>query len=106
MDSSPGLSALEPESLAANKVCALVGRGEVRDLVDLRALLLRGVDLRTALADAERKDGGVSAAVLAWIVDGIRLGPDAALPGVTVPELESFRGDLVRRLRALELPPA
>jgi hypothetical protein len=91
--------------IAANKVCALLGRGEIRDLVDLRALLSHGADLPTALADAERKDGGVSSATLAWILDGIRIGADAVLPGVTAADLDAFRLDLVQRLRALGLPP-
>lgn len=90
--------------IAANKVCALLGRGEIRDLIDLRAILQRGAELQGVLVDAERKDAGVSAATLAWLLDGIRIGGDAKLPGVTVAELESFRQDLVRRLRALGLP--
>ncbi len=78
---------------------------EIRDLIDLRAILLRGLDLHEVIADAERKDGGVSAATLAWLVDGIKIGVDARLPGVNAVELEAFRRDLVRRLRAEGLPP-
>jgi hypothetical protein len=92
--------------IAANKVCALLGRGEIRDLIDLRALLARGADLPVALADAAHKDGGVSAPTLAWIVDGIRIGADAPLAGVTAEELDAFRRELVQRLRAIALPPA
>jgi len=47
---------------------------------------------------------GVSAATLAWLVDGIRIGVEAKLPGVTVSELETFRQELVRQLRAFGLP--
>lgn len=91
--------------IAANKVCALLGRGEVRDLIDLRAILATGVDLKQALADAERKDGGVSAATLAWLLDGLRIGHDAPpLHGVDAAALEAFRVELVRRLRQLSLP--
>jgi len=90
--------------IAANKVCALLGRGEIRDLIDLRAILQRDGDLRRMVADAERKDAGVSAATLAWLLDGIRIGVDASLPGVTAAELDAFRRDLVRQLRAFGLP--
>ncbi len=92
--------------IAANKVCALLGRGEIRDLIDLRAILARGLDLGAVLADAQRKDVGASAATLAWIVDGIRIGEKAQLPGVTAGELEFFRRELVRRLRAQGMPPS
>lgn len=90
--------------IAANKVCALIGRGEVRDLIDLRAILARGIDLRSALADAERKDGGVSPATLAWILDQVVIGADAKLPGVTGRELDLFRHDLVKQLRTIARP--
>lgn len=90
--------------IAANKICALLGRGEIRDLIDLRALLARGLDLPSVLADAERKDRGVAAGTLAWILSGVTIGSDAALPGVTATELDSFRRDLVVRLRALAKP--
>lgn len=82
----------------------MVGRGEVRDLIDLRAMLLRGIDLEQALADAERKDGGVSAAILAWILDQVVIGERAAIPSVTPRESDSFRRDLVKRLRELARP--
>ncbi len=114
IDRSPGIDESEDvgngirvhslREIAANKVCALIGRAEVRDLVDLRAILARGVDLRSALSDAETKDGGVSAATLAWILDQIVIGEGAQLPGVTGSELDAFRRDLVKRLRAIARP--
>ena len=114
IDRSPGIDESEDvgngirvhslREIAANKVCALIGRAEVRDLVDLRAILARGIDLRSALSDAETKDGGVSAATLAWILDQIVIGEGAQLPGVTGSELDAFRRDLVKRLRAIARP--
>lgn len=91
--------------IAANKICALLGRAELRDLVDLREILSRGLDLQQVLADAERKDGGVSPATLAWLLDGVRIGPEADPPGVTAADLERFRRELVLRLRRTSLPP-
>lgn len=114
IDRSPGIDESEDvgngirvhslREIAANKVCALIGRAEVRDLVDLRAILARGIELRSALSDAETKDGGVSAATLAWILDQIVIGEGAQLPGVTGSELDAFRRDLVKRLRAIARP--
>lgn len=91
--------------IGANKVCALLGRAEIRDLVDLRAILSRGLSLEDLIGDAERKDRGVSAATLAWVLGSVRIGPDAATPGDVDPrELEAFRSELVLRLRALAMP--
>jgi hypothetical protein len=114
VDRAPDVDAIEERQgirlhslreIAANKICALLGRGEIRDLVDLRAILQRRPDLRSALVDAERKDGGVSPATLAWLLDSVRIGSSADLPaGVTAQELEAFRSDLVQQLRRLSLP--
>lgn len=94
-----------PREIIAGKLCALLGRGEIRDLVDLRALLLAGADLDQALADAASKDGGVDAATLAWLLDQLRIGPEAGIPGgVSALELEEFRIALVRDLRRRALP--
>lgn len=88
--------------IAANKVCALVSRAEIRDLVDLEALLSAGCSLETALADAATKDGGAEPATLAWILAQLAIGPDAKLPGGVSPAtLLAFRDELVVRLRRL-----
>lgn len=91
-----------PREIAANKVCAIISRAEIRDLVDLRALLELGCDLESALRDAATKDRGADAATLGWILDQVVIGPDARLPGDVDPiDLTSFRESLVKRLRAL-----
>lgn len=46
--------------LLANKLCAALGRSEVKDLVDLFAMEAHGLDLLAAIGDAERKEGGRS----------------------------------------------
>jgi hypothetical protein len=91
--------------IAANKLCALLGRAEIRDLVDLKCLLDTGIGLEAALVDAARKDGGADPATLAWLLDQLTIAADARIPGgVSASELERFRVDLVRRLRRLAFP--
>lgn len=88
--------------IAANKLCTILGRAEIKDLVDLQALLAAGAGLERALADAEGKDAGVDPAALAWVLDQVAIGPTARLPGGTDPvALDRFRADLVKRLRAI-----
>lgn len=89
--------------IAANKLSALIGRSEAKDLVDLQALLgLQQFRLEDAIRDASLKDRGVDPATLAWVLDSIRIGPEAALPGAVDPkELDEFRRDLVARLRGM-----
>lgn len=88
--------------IAANKVCTLLSRTEAKDLMDLKALLDQGLELRAALADAETKDAGLDPATLAWVLES---APPAALLGVptgaSAEELDSFRSRLVVELRAI-----
>ncbi|HEX7601979.1 MAG TPA: hypothetical protein VF316_10255 [Polyangiaceae bacterium] len=53
--------------IAANRICTLLSRSELKDLVDLAALLHRGIELDQAFADARRKDAGAEPATLAWL---------------------------------------
>lgn len=93
--------------IAANKVCTLIGRSEIKDLVDFERLMRSGIDLEHALADAQQKDAGADPGTLAWVLDQIVIGPEARLPGGVEPErLTAFRDELVKRLRALALRAA
>jgi hypothetical protein len=93
------------EEIMANKLCTLLGRAEVRDLVDLRALEGAGLDLQDALNAGARKDRGLTPAQLAWVLSEVRIGDDARLPGgVAVPELREYLRDLIERLSRLALP--
>jgi len=88
--------------IAANKVAALVGRAEPKDLVDLRELLAAGADLALAVDDARRKEGSADPGTLAWLLSELTLGPGARLPpGISAEELLRFRDELVPRLRSL-----
>lgn len=91
--------------IAANKICTLLARCEIRDLVDFVALLDQGVRLEVALADASEKDGGVNPATLAWLLDELEIGSEAPLPGNADPvELDESRKRLVERFRRLAFP--
>jgi hypothetical protein len=93
--------------IAANKICTLLGRAEIKDLVDLEQLLAHGQDLPRALADAAKKDAGVDPAMLAWLLDQITIGPEARLPGGADPaRIVAFRDGLTRQLRALAFAAA
>ncbi len=57
-----------PEEILANKLTALVGRQEERDLVDVYFLEQRGYSVESALDAALAKDGGCTPATLAWLL--------------------------------------
>jgi predicted nucleotidyltransferase component of viral defense system len=91
--------------ILANKLCALLSRAEIRDLVDVWAIEKAGFVLEEALAAAERKDGGLTAGQLAWVLSGIEIGDDASIPGgLSAPQLRKYLKSLQRRLARLAYP--
>jgi hypothetical protein len=92
-----------PHEILVNKLNALLSRSELRDLIDVRALLAAGGDLDRALTDAATKDGGFSAMTLAWSLRDLRieaLAKRADLDPAELPALCAFRDQLVAHLAA------
>lgn len=83
--------------ILVNKLCALLGRSELRDLEDVRVLLESGGDLERALADAPLKDGGFSPLTLAWVLRGFQprvLAPAIGMNEEAAEQLERFKDNL------------
>ena len=94
-----------PEEILANKLCALLGRAEIRDLVDVRALELAGYSMESALPAAALKDAGLTPGQLSWVLSQITLGEDLIPPGgVSVGELRIYLDELIMRLSSLAFP--
>jgi Nucleotidyl transferase AbiEii toxin, Type IV TA system len=88
------------EEILANKLTALGGRAEERDLVDLLFIERAGHRVEEALAAALTKDGGCTAATLAWVLSEWQIPDGVVLPGNVSPsELREFSANLVKRLR-------
>jgi len=94
-----------PEEILANKLTAVCGRMEERDLIDLLFLERAGHRIESALAAALAKDGGCTPATLAWLLSQVEIPDDTRLPASVSPaKLRAFVDDLVRRLRRAALP--
>ncbi|HEY7213272.1 MAG TPA: nucleotidyl transferase AbiEii/AbiGii toxin family protein [Thermoanaerobaculia bacterium] len=96
-----------PHEILVNKLCALLGRAEIRDLIDVRSLLQAGADLKRALQDAPRKDAGFSPLTLAWILRDVRPTALARVTGMDQAEaedLENFKERLVSDLQEAAAP--
>jgi hypothetical protein len=95
-----------PQEILANKLCTLLSRAEIRDLVDVRALELAGFSVEEHLPLAQRKDGGLTPAQLAWVLSQIEIGEGATVPGeVTATDLREYLEDLKNRLAGQAFPP-
>jgi len=91
--------------LLVNKVCTLLSRAEIRDLIDVEALSAHGLSLDDAIASAPRKDGGFSTLTLAWVLRNFDVHTAAAaagLPSADAARLDRFRLDLIERLATPE----
>lgn len=94
-----------PEEIFANKLCALLSRSEIRDLVDIRQLECAGYSFEDALKTAEKKDSGMTPAQLAWVLNQIEVGDRNELPGgISAVELNQYLHDIIDRLRRLAAP--
>ena len=86
---------LAKHEILVAKLTALLGRTELRDLVDVQALIEVGTDLLAALRDAPKKDAGFSAMTLAWVLHGFEVAPLARALGWS--EARAAAGDAFRR---------
>jgi hypothetical protein len=98
-----GLATDSAEEIMANKICTLVSRSEIRDLVDLYFLERAGFRVEDFLNDARKKDGGVTPATIAWILSGLVI-PDSLPEGVDAATLGGFVRSLETRMRRLAIP--
>ena len=91
------------QEIFANKICTLVERSEIRDVVDVMMLERTGLTVEASLPLAQRKDSGVTPAVLAWLLATLII--PASVPG-TAPreEVVRFVRDLEQRMLRLAPP--
>jgi hypothetical protein len=92
-----------PHQLLVNKLCALVSRSELRDLIDIRALVEADTDLVRALRDCPEQDAGFSPLTFAWGAQNLplrRVGMAQGWPASEIEALERFRDELVARVIA------
>lgn len=100
-----GIRIDSPDEILANKLTALVGRAEERDLIDVLFLERAGYSVESALPTAIAKDGGCTPATLAWLLSEIEIPDGIVLPAdVTPAELRSYVAALIVRLRRAALP--
>jgi hypothetical protein len=95
------------QEIFAHKFDALLSHSEFRDLVDVEALMSTGLDLRSGLEAAARKDGAMSAATLAWVLSSLPVAALAQPEGSNAPEtlrVARFHVSLCAELARLSAP--
>lgn len=93
------------DEILANKLTAIVGRAEKRDLIDVMLLERAGYPIEAALPAALAKDGGCTPATLAWLLSEVKVPDGVELPADVSPaELRTYLADLIRRLLVVAVP--
>lgn len=100
-----GLRVDSLEEIFANKLCALLSRSEIRDLIDVHELEKAGFSLEAALSAAGKKDLGLTPAQLSWVLSQIKIGDTKELQSaVSSAGLKEYLTDLILKLQKLALP--
>ena len=95
-----GVRTDEAREIFVNKICTLVERSEIRDVIDLLLLERRGLKVEDYLELAQKKDSGTSAATIAWLVASMRV-PEQLPGGVSKDEVVSWLRSLETRMLAV-----
>jgi hypothetical protein len=86
-----------PENILANKVSALVDRGEPKDLADIWGFCCRmGLRLEDAIIGAQSKAAGVFPADLARLLCSVTSSDWELIRWIAAPEMERFKAELNR----------
>lgn len=95
-----------PYEIGVNKICTLLGRTEIKDIIDLFFLVKNGFDVKANIDKAKLKDGGVEPAILSYLLSQFRISklPDYMIEKVSVEELDAFIDDLKKIMAELAYP--
>jgi hypothetical protein len=94
------------DDITANKICTVISRAEIKDYIDLYFLGRAGYPLENYIELAQRKDAGVSQAMLAYLLSEIRLSkvPDFMIAPVSLNDLQEYFQSLARKLAVESFP--
>jgi hypothetical protein len=81
-----------PEEITVNKWCALLGRTEVKDLVDL-FFLSKHIDIWNLFEKGSRKEGGLDPSTLSFVLSDIKIQelPPFLVSPLSLTDIESFK---------------
>lgn len=94
------------EDITANKICAALGRTELKDLLDLYFLEQAGFSIPTYFESAQQKDAGLSPETPAYTLSQFQIDeiPAFMIKPVTIADLELFRKNTIAWLIKNSVP--
>ena len=92
--------------ILVNKICTLISRCEVKDLVDLYFLHKRGHQVAEHFAAAQTKEGGLEPAMISFLLSQVNVDrvPDYLLQPLDLADFNRFIRELQATMAKLALP--
>ena len=91
--------------ILVNKICTLVHRCEMKDLIDLYFLHRRNYRILDYFEDATKKEGGLDPAMIAFLLSRVKLDlPDYLLEPVDMADFTAFVRDLQKQILDRSFP--
>jgi len=96
------------DDITANKICATLGRTEIKDLVDLYFLDKAGYSISAYFDLARQKDGGLSFETLAYTLNQFKIKkiPPFMISPLTVDDLRHYLEETIQWLITKAAPPS
>jgi hypothetical protein len=92
--------------IGINKICTLLSRTELKDVIDLYFLVKNGFDIKGNIEKAKLKDGGVEPAIISYLLSQFKIStlPDYMIEKVSIEELEKFVSDIKKLMAEIAYP--
>jgi len=92
--------------IMACKICTLISRCEVKDLVDLYFLDKRGMKVVDHFDDARKKEGGLDPAMISFLLAQVQINevPEYVLEPLKLTDLQQFVKELQVTLAGMSFP--
>jgi hypothetical protein len=96
------------EDITTNKICATLGRTEIKDLIDLYFLDKAGYSIAGYFELAQQKDGGLAYVTLAYTLSQFDISkiPPFMIKPLTVDELKQYQETTIEWLLRKAAPPS
>ena len=94
------------EEITVNKICTVIGRAEIKDYIDLYFLARAGYPLENYIELAQRKDAGVSQAMLAYLLSEFKLStvPSYMIAPISLEDVREYFQSLAKKLAVDSFP--
>lgn len=89
-----------PREIGINKICMLVSRSEIKDVIDLLFLSRQGFDVLANVTAAKRKEASLEPALLSYLLSQLHVAemPSYLIQPISSGELTDFIANLKREL--------